>query len=249
MKALVAGLLALAAGAAAPEPRRSGFEFMSPATQAMQRDDAANPAMLWVQDGATRWQRPEGAARRACADCHTEASLRGVAARHPAFDERLGRPVSLGERINTCRVRHQQAEPLALESEALLGLETWIAMRSRGMPIAPPDDTRLAPWRERGSERFFRRMGQLDLACTQCHDERAGRRLGGSVIPQAHIGGYPTYRLEWQGLGSLQRRLRNCLNGVRAEPFEPGAIEWVELELYLAWRSRGLPIEAPAVRP
>ena len=62
-------------------------------------------------------------------------------------------------------------------------------------------------------------------------------RAGGSAaapIPQAHPTGYPLYRLEWQGLGSLQRRLRNCMVGVRAEPFPFGAPEYVDLELYLA---------------
>ena len=55
---------------------------------------------------------------------------------------------------------------------------------------------------------------------------QAGRRLGGSPIPQAHPTGYPIYRLEWQGLGSLQRRLRDCMTGVRAEPFAWGARSW-----------------------
>ena len=74
-------------------------------------------------------------------------------------------------------------------------------------------------------------------------------RLGGSPIPQAHPTGYPIYRLEWQGLGSLQRRLRACMSGVRAEPFAWGAPELVELELYLARRARGMPLETPGVRP
>jgi sulfur-oxidizing protein SoxA len=249
MRAFAAGLALLAAAAWAQESRRSGFDFMSTATQAMQRDDAQNPAMLWVQDGASRWSHREGSAGKACADCHTEAAMRGVAARYPAFDPTLDRPVTLSQRINACRVRHMQAEPLPVEGEALLGLEAWVALRSRGMPITPPDDARLAPWRERGREQFFRRIGQLDLACTHCHDARAGRRLAGSVIPQAQIGNYPSYRLEWQSLGSLQRRLRGCMTGVRAEPLAPDAPEWVELELYLASRSRGLPLEAPSVRP
>lgn len=249
MKRLAAGLVMIAAGAFAQDARRSGFDFMSPATQAMQRDDTQNPAMLWVADGAARWTRIEGTAGKSCASCHAGPSMRGVAARYPAFDEPIGRPITLAGRINACRVRHLHAPPLAAEGEALLGLEAWIAMQSRGMPLAPGDDPRLAPWRARGEQHFFRRMGQLDLACTHCHDERAGRRLGGSVIPQAQIGGYPSYRLEWQSLGSLQRRLRGCMTGVRAEPFAPDAPEWVELELYLASRSRGLPIEAPSVRP
>ena len=75
------------------------------------------------------------------------------------------------------------------------------------------------------------------------------KSLGSSTIPQAHPTGYPVYRLEWQGLGSLQRRLRNCMTGVRAEPFKVDAPEWVELELYLARRAAGMAMDAPAVRP
>ena len=92
-------------------------------------------------------------------------------------------------------------------------------------------------------------MGQLDLSCAECHDARWGGRLGGSTIPQGHPNGYPLYRLEWQGLGSLQRRLKGCLTGVRAEPWPADAPEWVELELHLQRRGAGLPMETPAVRP
>ena len=93
------------------------------------------------------------------------------------------------------------------------------------------------------------RMGQLNLSCAQCHDERAGQRLGGSVLVQGHATGYPTYRLEWQALGSLQRRLRNCMSGIRAEPYTYGSAELVALELFLARRSAGMVLETPAVRP
>ena len=82
-----------------------------------------------------------------------------------------------------------------------------------------------------------------------CHDARAGGRLGGSTIPEGHANGYPTYRLEWQDLGSLQRRLRNCMAGVRAEPFGFDSPEVVALEAWLQQRARGLRIETPAVRP
>jgi len=44
--------------------------------------------------------------------------------------------------------------------------------------------------------------------------------------------GYPLYRLEWQSLGSLQRRLRSCISGIRAQAYDYGAPELVELELY-----------------
>jgi sulfur-oxidizing protein SoxA len=255
MKAWALSLLALPGLAAAvpplPEGRLSGFEHMGESTRAMQRDDAQNPGMLWVLQGEAAWSQPVGADARSCAGCHGDArhSMRGVAARYPAFDTALQRPVDLRQRIAGCR---QKLQPQAIapgDAPATLALEAYVAFQSRGLPIAPPADLRLEPARERGQRLFHQRLGQLDLACSDCHDTHAGRRLGGSPIPQAHPTGYPIYRLEWQALGSLQRRLRACLSGVRAEPFAWDAPEWVELELFLAWRARGMPLESPAVRP
>jgi len=244
--------LALASAAQAlADARRSGFDAMGPSTQAMQRDDTQNPGMLWVRDGEALWATPAGAAQKSCADCHgaAAAGMVGVAARYPGFDAQLQRPVNLSQRINLCRERWQRAGPLRAESQELLGLESFVAHQSRGMPIVAAAEPQLAAFRERG-ERFYRqRVGQLDLACAQCHDDKAGKRLGSSVVPQGHPTGYPIYRLEWQGMGSLQRRLRGCLTGVRAEPFPFGALELVEIELYLAARAAGLPLETPAVRP
>ena len=239
------------AAESASDPRRSGFDFMTPELQAMQRDDALNPGMLWIKDGEALWNRNVGTADRSCASCHGAATptMRGVAARYPAFDTASGRPVTLSQRINLCRVERQRAPAFGFESDELLALEGYLAHQSRGQPLAPPSDPRLEPFRARGERLFRQRIGQLDFSCAQCHDEQAGKRLAGSTIPQAHPTGYPIYRLEWQGLGSLQRRLRGCMSGVRAEPFAYGAPELVELELYLAKRAAGLRIEAPAVRP
>ena len=244
-------VLAASGSQGADDARRSGFDFMSPATQGLQRDDTANPGMLAVRDGEDLWSRRRGAADKSCADCHGDArnSMRGVAARYPAWDPPTQQAFDLGGRIRQCQERRQLATQFPHESEGLLGLEAYLALQSRGMPMAPPADARLDAARARGEQRYGQRIGQLDLACAQCHDQHAGQHLGGSTIPQAHAIGYPTYRLEWQSLGSLQRRLRNCMSGVRAEPYAYGAPELIELELYLATRDRGMALEAPAVRP
>lgn len=253
----LASALALTSVGAQPglDTRRSGFDDMGAATQAMQRDDSQNPAMLWLKDGEALWATPPTPSRQAnaktCLGCHAsaESSMRGVASRYPAFDNGLNRPVNLTQRINLCRERHQGAPPWAPESQALLSLETWVAYQSRGMPIAPPTDARLAPFMARGATLFNQRIGQLDLSCAQCHDQYAGRRLGGSLIPQGHPTAYPLYRLEWQALGSLTRRLRACMTGVRAEPLAAHSVGMVELELFLASRAMGMPLETPGVRP
>src|SRR4030095_16195778 len=98
----------VAACAWADDTRRSGFDFMSAGTQAMQRDDMQNPGMLWVQDGEALWNAKAGARDTSCAGCHGGAatSMRGVAARYPAFDAQEGKPLTLRQRIATCPQTH-----------------------------------------------------------------------------------------------------------------------------------------------
>lgn len=248
--AAIAALSIAVAASAQGDPRRSGFADMGASTQAIQRDDTMNPAMLWVQDGEQSWRRAPSSSARSCASCHGEPSaLRGVAARYPAWDDLLRRPVNLSSRINLCRTRHQQQAAWPAEHAELLGLEALVGLHSRGLPIAPSRDPRLAPALARGEAKWKQRIGQLELSCAQCHDERAGGRLGSALIPQGQATGYPIYRLEWQGLGSLGRRLRGCMTGVRAEPHAYGSVEMTELELYLASRAMGMPLETPGVRP
>ncbi|WP_170304331.1 sulfur oxidation c-type cytochrome SoxA [Duganella radicis] len=248
MKAMLA-LMMIAASALAADERRSGADFMSPATQAMQRDDTQNPAMLWISNGEAQWNTAAGGSGKSCASCHGDAknSMRGVAARFPAFHR--DRTINLSQRINICRERKQQATPWRAESEELLGMEAYVAMQSRGMPVTPPQDQDTRASAARGQQLYFQRIGQLNLSCAQCHDQQAGKRLGGSTIPQAHASAYPIYRLEWQAMGSLQRRLRNCMSGVRAEVPPYGAQELIELEAWLAVRDQGMKIETPGVRP
>jgi sulfur-oxidizing protein SoxA len=231
--------------------RRSGYDQMSPATKAMQDDDTSNPASLSVLDGEALWKRKTGSAEKACADCHGDAatSMRGVSARYPAFSQAKGRPIDIEQRINLCRTDQQKAEPLAHESRDLLALTAYVGRQSRGLPIAVVNDEKTRPFIEAGAQNYSRRMGQLNLSCQNCHDDNWGQKLAGVPLVQGHPNGYPLYRLEWQSLGSLQRRLRNCLIGMRAEPYAYGSDDYVDLELYLMWRARGMTIETPAVRP
>ena len=250
--AILAAIAGTALAADIPQSeRRSGTSFMGPDTRAMQDEDTANPGVLWVLDGEALWTRKAGVADKACAECHNDArvSMKGVAAHYPAFEKAFGKPVDLEQRINLCRTNHQHATPFAYESRELLALTAYVAEQSRGMPIETGDDPEIAPFVEKGRELFMQRQGQLNLGCTNCHDDNWDKKLAGSAITQAHPTGYPLYRLEWQSLGSLQRRLRACITGIRAQPYDYGSPELVALELYLMSRARGMAIETPAVRP
>jgi sulfur-oxidizing protein SoxA len=229
-----------------PQPLKSGIEFAGEDLRSLQADDFANPGMLWVERGAKLWSAAAGKAGKSCAECHGAAAMKGVAARYPRVE--AGRVVNLEERINLCRSRNQQAPRLEYESDELLGLTAYVAHQSRGEPVAVKvDESSRAPF-ERGRAQYHKRIGQMNLACAQCHDQNWGRRLLAETISQGHGNGYPTYRLEWQAAGSLQRRIRACYFGLRAEMPAFGAQELLDLELYLAWRASGLPVETPGVR-
>lgn len=251
---LGAGVIACAAAAAAPiapGDRRSGYEFMSPQTRAMQDDELTGPAVFALAEGESLWSRAAGSSGKSCADCHGDVKdgMKGVAARYPAFDAKLGRPLTVEQRILDCRTERQGAEAFAPESRELLALSAIVGRASRGMPISPDKDARSGPHRAAGAAIFKRRMGQLNLSCAQCHDDNWGKSLAGSPVPQGHATGYPIYRLEWQGMGSLTRRLRSCMTGVRASPYAWGSPELVDLEMYLMARAQGMKVETPAVRP
>lgn len=233
----------LAAGIPLAE-RRSGYEFMGAQTRAMQDDAVTGPAAAPLLDGESLW-------KGGCAGCHGDAtsSMRGVAARYPAVDAASGAPQNLEQRINACVTGKMKKPALAYESRELLELSAYVGGQSRGMPIADAMGPQTKPYIEAGRATYFRRQGQLNFSCSQCHDDNWDRKLAGTPITQGHATGYPVYRLEWQNLGSLERRIRSCMTGVRAEPYPFGAREMVELEMYLMWRARGMKVETPAVRP
>ena len=233
------------------DQRRSGFSFMSPSTQALQRDDGQNPAMLWVRDGERLWRAARGPATASCSTCHGDVtqSMRDVATRYPAWDQGLGRVIGLPHRISLCRERHQGVAAGAAEPDEGLALEALIARQSRGLPIAAVEDPRLKPALEQGRALYQLRIGQMGLSCRDCHDQRAGQRLAGSPIPEGHPTAYPIYRLQWQALGTLSRRLRGCFTGVRAEPPEAHSEVMTALELFLRDRAAGMIHEGPGVRP
>lgn len=230
--------------------RRSGYTYLSEENQRLQDDDFANPGLLWVERGRELWRQPDGSAGIACAHCHDDAavSMRGVRTRYPRLDHTRGKLINLEQQINRCRDQHMQVAPYPYESESLLDLTAFISFQSRGMPIDVRVDGPAQSFFEAGKAFFYRRRGQLDLSCAHCHEQYAGQRLRGDVISQGQINGFPVYRFTWQALGSTHRMFDWCNTSVRAEPYALGSDEYVNLELFMAWRSRGLPVEAPAIR-
>lgn len=267
MPALAALLLAAASGPAAAQggtfdpkdptyaayvagDKRSGYTFAEPETRAIQDDDFQNPAFLWMERAMPLWDKPEGEAGKACASCHGKAedSMKGVGARYPQYDAKAGKIVNIEQRINICRTENMKAPAWKYESDQLLGMTTYVKNQSRGMPVTVSIDGPAKPFFDKGKEFYNQRRGLNDLACKHCHEDNAGNLIRTELLSQGMANGFPTYRLKWQRLGSLHKRLAGCNEEIRAEPYALGSEEYTNLELYLAWRANGLPVETPSVR-
>ncbi len=228
----------------------SGYQFKLPETQAIQDDNEMNPGILWVDDGAEVWETVEGAAGKSCSSCHERAaaSMKGVGAAYPKYHEPSGKPINLEQRINLCRTENMQAPAWAWESDELLAMTAYVKHQSRGMPVEVSIDGPARPFFEQGKALYHQRLGLLDMSCSHCHDGYAGKNLRAQLLSQGHTNGFPTYFLGFQRLISLNFMFRFCNARVRAAAYDFGSDEYIALELYSAWRGRGLPVETPSVR-
>jgi sulfur-oxidizing protein SoxA len=208
---------------------RSGYTYAKAETQAIQDDEFENPAFLWVDYGEELWDTAEGEAGKSCASCHGDAteSIAEVGASYPVYNEAWGKLMNLEQRINQCREENMQAEPWKWETRELLGMTAYVRHQSSDKPVNVKIDGKAAPFYEKGKEFYYQRRGQLDMACSNCHEDNAGGQLRANILSQGQSNGFPTYRLKWQGVGSLHRRFRGCNKQVRAEPFGYGSDEYV----------------------
>ena len=228
----------------------SGFEFRSEQTQALQDDDFENPGYLWVEKGEELWSTVDGAAGKSCENCHDAAaeSMKVAGAQFPKWDADSKKPINLEQQINKCRTEQMKAESWKWESDSLLSMTSYVRNQSRGEPVKVQTDGEMAPFFEKGKELYYTRFGQLDMACANCHEDNYGTNIRSDHLSQGQVNGFPTYRLKWQKIGSTHRRFKGCMKNIRAKPFPVGSDEFVNLELYTAYRGQGLSVEAPAVR-
>ncbi len=229
---------------------RSGYSFMTPETREIQDDDFANPAFVNLDYGADLWSDVSGSEGKSCETCHADAevSMKGVGPVYPRYDEDLGKLINLEQQINECREQRMGAKPYKYESPELLGMTIYVRNQSSGMPMNVAIDGPAAPFFEKGKEFYFKRRGSFDMACSSCHVDNAGMNIRANLLTQGQSNGFPTYRLKWTGPGSIHRRFRGCNKTTRSTPYAYGSDEYVNLELFVAWKGRGLPVETPAVR-
>ncbi len=225
----------------------SGWLFRSPETQALELDDFDNPAFVFIDKGIDLFNKVDGSEGKSCASCHSDLSeFAGLRAQMPRVVD--GKLQTLEEIVNAERVNRMGAEPWKWSGSKMTSIVGLISLQSRGMPVNVKIDGDAAPFWEKGKELYYTRVGQLDMACANCHEDNFGVMIRADKLSQGQINGFPTYRLKNAKLNSIHARFKGCMKNIRATPYKEGSDEFKALELYVASRGAGLSVESPSVR-
>ncbi len=228
----------------------SGWVFRTIETQALQMDDFDNPGMIFVDQALDAWNAVTGSEGKSCASCHEGgpeefAGLRTVL---PRWNADAGAVWTMEDYINRSRVDHMGADPWKVGKADMNAMVALISLQSRGMAMNVVIDGPVADVWAQGEEIYYTRVGQLDMACSNCHEDNYGVMIRADHLSQGQSNGFPSYRLKNAKLNGIQSRFSGCMKNIRATPYAVGGPEFLALELYVASRGNGLSVEGPSVR-
>ncbi len=227
----------------------SGWHYRDDTTRSLQKDDFDNPGMVFVDRGLDSWNAAQGKNGESCASCHEgPESLSGLRAVTPRVDPATGKLMIMEDYINGCVTERMGLEAWGVTSNPMKDMVGLISMQSRGEIVNVAIDGAAAPFYEKGKEIYYTRYGQLEMSCSNCHEDNAGRFIRSDHLSQGQINGMPVYRLKDAGIVTAQQRFVGCVRDTRAETFKAGSDEFKALELYVASRGNGLAVEGVGVR-
>jgi L-cysteine S-thiosulfotransferase len=257
------------------DTRTSGTVYLSPQLYALQKDSNGNPISLWTDRGTILWQNqcqschagvdtlkrsaasfprlaPDGKTVRNLEDQIAICQQRTGAAAKPNNATNSAGTVasSLGNVESLTKTTSSLVN--ANDHEDVLALSAALHQAAQGERInAAASSGQDAQWQARlqsGQQLYQTRMGRINLACMHCHDQKVGAQMRADVISQGHTTGFPIYRMTWQTLGSVERRLRACYSGVQAPLPPPGSADLRDLELFMKVRANGMVLDGPSIR-
>ena len=241
------------------EPYRNNDPQDDPATRTPPRDTrdnldpTENPAMFALDRGKDLFNKA-GAGGKSCASCHRapEASFKTWAARMPRFEPRLNKVLGVEEFI-TRHARATTGDELSMQSTDNIALSVYLHNLANGETIRP--DLSVAGARkavQSGTALMERKLGQLNMACVDCHTEErhAFKWARGQYLVESRgtVAHFPTWRTSRGDIWDIRKRFQWCNVSVRANDLPPDAREYGEIEMALAAINKGEKINSPGIR-
>ena len=218
-------------------------------------DPATNPAVVFADNALPVWSA-KGPAGKACADCHAggpDKAMKGVATKYPKYVSTYRRMMSIGDWLTVHAPETTGREMLA-ESADNLNMTILIKMQSNGMPVnVDTTSPEAAAAYKRGQAVYFKRVGQRNHACADCHetDRGAGRYAGARLLSPMREGltkHFPLWFNAYRGVWDIRKRFQVCMLPLGMNYLPADAPEYADLELYLTSFDNGKPMSVPGVR-
>ena len=218
-------------------------------------DPATNPAVVFTDNALSLWSA-KGPAGKACADCHEGGpakAMKGVATKYPKYFSAYGRIMSIGDLL-TVHAPEKTGREMPAESADNLNMTMLIRMQSNGMPVnVDITSPEAAAAYERGRAVYFKRVGQRNHACADCHetDRGAGRWAGSRQLSPAREGltrHFPLWFMAYRGVWDIRKRFQVCMLPLGMNYLPADAPEYADLELFMTAFDNGKPMSVPGVR-
>jgi sulfur-oxidizing protein SoxA len=182
-------------------------------------------------------------------DCFPNPTIAGD---YPKFDDKSKEVVTITSAINSC-LKENGMKPWNTKKGDMTKLQAYFAYASREakkkVDVKIQNKDAMEAY-ERGKKIYYSQRGYLKLSCATCHVQGAGKRVRNEYLSPliGHTTHFPVYRLKWEGLGTLERRIVGCERNQGEKPHKPNSRWMKDLIYFMGYMSNGLPVDGPDVR-
>ena len=214
-------------------------------------DPLENPGMWAVEKGEELWKL-KSASGFSCNTCHSDpkTSFKTWAASMPKWEPRLNKVLGVEEFV-TRHARTTIGVDWPMETDNNRAMSVYLHFLANGTPIKV--DTESAEAKAaiaRGVELSKRKVGALNMACTDCHGIAVNKWIRGQWMgePKGQYDHFPTWRTSLLAIWDIRQRFQWCSVNIRGDELPPDSKEYGDLELYLASQNQGLTMSVPGIR-
>lgn len=228
-----------------------------------------NPGELWIDRGKKLFHDKRGPKNASLEQCDFglgAGKLEGASVKLPRYFADTGKVQDLESRLLTCMVELQGFEREELLKRAISpagsngsdaeAMALYITSRSNGMKMnVALDHPKVREIYKAGEQLFYRRSGQTDFSCIQCHGESNKRiRLQELVNMterkqiQEVVSTWPGYRGAHFVVRTMQWRLYDCFWQMRLPELGYVSDTSIALTTYLHYQGNGAVIKVPGFK-
>lgn len=171
---------------------------------------------------------------------------------YPKYDDKSHQVITLTQAINDCLINYGEKK-LNPKKGKLADIEAYFAAKAAEEEKTinvKINSAEAAAAYERGKKYYYSQRGYLKLSCANCHVQGAGKRVRREYLSPL-LGAtthFPVYRLKWNGLGTIERRLSGCIKDTGQQPPKPTSQDMKELIFFMYYMSNGMKFDGPDVR-